>query len=128
MEILNYQPTKELRQFQKLIVQDNYIKYLNKAVDYFEWENEKKDAIIELKDKEIQELKEQVKRAIQSRDQVEANFKKYMKEIKAAKVESSKIDKQQEVINQLRKELESTKVRLKTSHRMNELLAKQNRV
>lgn len=128
MEILNYQPTKDLRQFQKLIVQDLYIKYLNKAIDYFEWENEKKDAIIELKDKEIQELQEKIVRLTQSRDQVDANFKKYMKEVKAAKVDNSKVEKQQAVIDQLRKELESTMVRLKTSHRLNELLVKQNKI
>jgi len=126
-EILNRQPTKELHQFQKLIVQDLYIKYLNKGLDYLEWENEKKDAIIEMKDKEIEELKEQLTRAIQGREQVDANFKKYIKQVKAAKVEEDKQNKQQEIIKQLRTELDATKRRLQVSHKMNELLARQNK-
>ena len=108
-------------------MQDLYIKYLNKGLDYFEWENEKKDAIIELKDKEIADLKEQLTRAIQGREQVDANFKKYIKQIKAAKVEDQKQQKQQEIINQLRNELTSTKKQLEVSHKMNELLARQNK-
>lgn len=126
-EILNYQPTKELHQFQKLIVQNLYIKYLNKGLDYFQWENEKKDAIIEIKDREIEELKEQLTRAIQGREQVDANFKKYIKQVKAAKVEEDKQLKQQDIIKQLRTELDATKRRLQVSHKLNELLARQNK-
>lgn len=126
-EILNYQPTKELHQFQKLIVQDMYIKKLNLWLDELSWENEKKDAIIEMKDKEIEDLKEQLARAIQGREQVDANFKKYIKQVKVAKVEEDKQNKQQEIIKQLRTELDTTKRRLQVSHKMNELLARQNK-
>ncbi len=126
-EILNHQPTKELHQFQKLIVQNLYIKYLNRGLDYFQWENEKKDAIIEIKDREIEELKEQLTRAIQGREQVDANFKKYIKQVKAAKVEEDKQLKQQDIIKQLRTELDATKRRLQVSHKLNEVLARQNK-
>jgi phage-related minor tail protein len=124
---LNAQPTKELQRFQKLIVQDLYIKYLNKGLNYFEWENEKKDAIIELKDKEIEVLKEQLLKSNQGREQVDANFKNYIKKVKAAKVEEDKQLKQQDIIKQLRTDLDATKRRLQVSHRLNELIVKQNK-
>lgn len=95
MDYLNRQPTKELQQFQKLIVQDLYIKYLNKGLDYFQWENEKKDAIIEMKDKEITEL--QIINSKQSFQilKVEREFKEYVKKVKANKSDLEKQNKQQ---------------------------------
>lgn len=53
----NEQPTEELNQFQKLIVQDIYIKKLNWWLDESRWECEKRDTIIEMRDKEIEDLK-----------------------------------------------------------------------
>ena len=75
MDYLNRQPTKELSQFQKLIVQDLYIKYLNKGLDYFEWENEKKDTIIEMREKEIENLKYLT---IELKQQIEEQQKRYL--------------------------------------------------
>lgn len=53
----NEQPTEELNQFQKLIVQDIYIKKLNWWLDESRWECEKRDRIIEMREKEIDNLK-----------------------------------------------------------------------
>jgi len=124
-ERLNQQPTKELHLFQRFLLQSKLITQLNKWLDEQAWENEKKDAIIEMKDKEIEQIKEQLHRMTQSRDQVDSNFKKYMKSVKADKVDNEKMQKQQTIIHDLRSELEATKRRLTVSHRMNELLAKQ---
>jgi hypothetical protein len=126
-ERLNKQPTKELFLFQRFLLQSKLIGQLNKWLDEMAWENEKKDAIIEMKDNEIDQVKEQLHRMTQSRDQVEANFKKYMKSVKADKVDNEKMQKQQEIIKNLRSDLEAAQRRLKVSHRMNELLAKQTK-
>ena len=60
--MLNEQPTKELQYFQKLIVQNYYVKKLNLWLDELEWENEKKERIIEMKDEEIKKLNEEIDR------------------------------------------------------------------
>jgi len=127
MDYLNRQPTKELQQFQKLIVQDLYIKYLNKGLDYFQWENEKKDAIIEMKDKEITEL--QIINSKQSFQilKVEREFKEYVKKVKANKSDLEKQNKQQSIIDDLKQRLQSTEQRLRVSHKLNELMARQNK-
>lgn len=49
----NIQPTRELGRFQKMILQQKYIEQLNKWLDELEWENEKKDTIIQQRDAEI---------------------------------------------------------------------------
>lgn len=70
----NNQETKELNQFQKLILQDMYIKKLNLWLDELNWENEKKETIIEMREKEIDNLKYL---AITLKQQIEDEKKKY---------------------------------------------------
>lgn len=123
----NIQPTKELSQFQKLIVQDLYIKQLNKWLDELDWENEKKDALVEMKEKEIADLKEKLITQKNKITKVESEFHEYIKKVKSAKIDIDKHKAQQDVIDKLKHELQSCESRLKTSHRMNELLAKQNK-
>lgn len=77
----NLLPTKHLNQFQKLIVQNLYIKKLNLWLDELSWENEKKDRIIENKNSEIETLKHSIelkKEHINDLNkQLEAMHKKY---------------------------------------------------
>ncbi len=127
MDYLNRQPTKELQQFQKLIVQDLYIKYLNKGLDYFQWENEKKEAIIEMKDKEISDLLRKMSVQTLQHNKLEREFKEYVKKVKEVKTNSEKANKQQDLINDLKNRLSSTEERLRISHKMNQLLARQNK-
>lgn len=54
----NEQCNTKLNQFQKLVLQNIYIKKLNLWLDELNWENEKKERIIEMKDEEIELLKE----------------------------------------------------------------------
>ncbi len=126
-EILNRQPTKELQYFQKLIVQDKYIKYLNKGLDYLGWENEKKEAIIEMKDKEIIELGKIIERQTTQISKSENEFKQYIKKVKEAKVDLNKQNQQQEIINDLRQRLQSTEQRLKVRDKMLQLMTRQNK-
>lgn len=123
----NTQPTKELSQFQKLIVQDLYIKKLNKWLDEMEWENEKKDALIEMKEKEITDLHAALRKKADHILKVEKEFHEYIKKVKQAKIDTDKHKKQQELIDKLKSELKSTEDRLKIQHRINELLARQNK-
>lgn len=122
---MSHQPTKDLQQFQKLIVQDLYIKYLNKGLDYLGWENEKKDAIIEMKDNEINELKNSMSIQTLQFTKLQREFKEYINKVKKAKVDLEKEGKQQELISELRNKLRSAEERLKVSHQMNQLLVKQ---
>jgi len=57
---INFQTNKGLYKFQKLIVQDLYIKQLNKWMDELDWEIEKKDTIIKNKEEEIALLHESI--------------------------------------------------------------------
>lgn len=115
----------DLDQFQKLVVQNIYIRQLNLWLDNLNWQNEKKDAIIEIKDKEIQELNEKLEYSALKLSKSEREFKDYITKVKAAKVDTSKIDRQQDVINALRRELDSTKRSLATAKKMNDLLIRQ---
>jgi hypothetical protein len=125
-ELLNHQPTKNLQQFQKLIVQDLYIKKLNLWLDELSWENEKKDAIIEMKDSEITKLERINADHSVKILKVQSEFKQYINKVKAAKIELEKQGKQQEIISELRQKLASAEKRLQVSSRMNQLLARQN--
>jgi len=124
---MNYQPNNELKYFQRLVVQDLFVKQLNKWLDELEWENEKKDALIDMKDAEILELHQRIDRLTAIRIKVENEFKEYAAKVKGAKINLTKNTKQQTVIDELRGQLESTKRRLEVSHRMNQLLTKQNK-
>jgi len=57
---IHFQTNKGLYTFQKLIVQDLYIKKLNKWMDELDWEIEKKDTIIKSKEEEIALLHESI--------------------------------------------------------------------
>lgn len=118
---------RELSQFQKLVVQNIYIRQLNKWLDELNWENEKKDAIIEMKDADILKLEEQILKLNQQVTKSGREFKEYISKVKKSKINLDKEGKQQSVIDELRRDLEETKKRLKVSHRMNELLVKQNK-
>lgn len=122
---MNDQPTRELNQFQRLVVQGHYINYLKKGIDYFSWENEKKDAIIEMKEKEIDELKSSIEILKGQKEKVEVQFKEYLHKVKESKKGVTKEQKEIEV--SLRRDIESLKQRLQVSHRMNQLLTKQNK-
>lgn len=115
----------DLNQFQKLVVQNIYIRQLNKWLDELSWENEKKDAIIEMKDKDIEKLKEELSRSIQGREQVDANFKEYIRKVKASKVDSEKIINQQERLKFLERENYSLRKSVEAKEKMNKLLIKQ---
>jgi len=115
----------DLKQFQKLIVQDLYIKKLNQWLDELQWENEKKDALAEMLEKEIEELKNQAKNQQHGFNKLQNDFRLYMSKVKTAKVDIEKQDKQQAIISDLRQQLTSTQKRLEISHRMNTLLTKQ---
>ncbi len=121
----NDQPTRELNQFQRLVIQGHYIKYLKKGIDYFSWENEKKDAIIEMKDKDIEELKSSLEILQGQKEKTELQFAEYLQKVKESKKGVSREQKEIEV--SLRKDIESLKQRLQVSHRMNQLLIKQNK-
>lgn len=122
---MNLQPTKDLQQFQKLILQDMYIKKLNQWLDEMEWENEKKDALVEMLEKEIDDLKKSVQTEIERRNKTENQFKIYVKKIKESKVDIQKDKKQQAIIADLRHQLTSAQKRLEVSHRLNTLLTRQ---
>jgi hypothetical protein len=124
---MNEQPTRELQQFQKLVVQHHYINALNKKLDELEWEGEKKDTIIEMRDNEILDLKHQASIQSLRYTKLEREFKEFTAKVKLAKTDNDKINKQQELINLLKHELNSVKERLQVSNRMNQLLARQNR-
>lgn len=126
-EILNQQPTKHLQQFQKLIVQNLYIKQLNLWLDNLNWENEKKEAIIEMKDQEIAELKHKISTMYLQQSKLDREFKDYINKVKQSKVDTKKADAQQALINELKNKLSSAESRLKTQHRLNELLVRQNK-
>ena len=60
-------------------------------------------------------------------NKLQREFKEYINKVKKAKVDLEKEGKQQELISELRSKLRSTEERLKVSHRMNQLLTKQNK-
>lgn len=91
------------------------------------WENEKKDTIIEMREKEIEELKAEQAVHAKRYSKLEKEFKEFTNKIKQSKIDVDKVNKQQVIIDGLRRELTSTQERLKVSHRMNELLTKQNK-
>lgn len=123
--MLNQQETKELTIFQKLIVQGHYINYLKKGIDYFAWENEKKEAIIEMREKEIAKLESEAETIKSQKEKVELQFHEYIHKIKESRKGVSK--EQREIEISLRRDVESLKKRLEISHRMNQLLTKQNK-
>jgi len=125
MERLNDQGSKELNQFQKLIVQNMYIKKLNLWLDELNWENEKKDAIIEMHENEIDNQRKITQEVRDHLIKTENEFKKYIRQAKEVKKDKEKHGKQQEIIDDLRKKLETSESRLRTQHRMNELLLRQ---
>lgn len=127
MGSLNYQGTKDLRILQRVTVQGLYIKQLNKWLDELEWENEKKDTRLEMADTEIADLKNQLTAVSLKLAKSENEFKQYVNKTKKERAEIEKIKKQQDVIDELKSKLQSCETRLRTSHRMNELLAKQNK-
>ena len=83
--MLNKQENKELTLFQRLVVQGHYIKYLKKGMDYFAWENEKKDTIIEMKEKEISELTFELDKVKAYRERAELLFQQSQKKLKQKK-------------------------------------------
>jgi hypothetical protein len=123
--MLNRQPTKELNIFQRFIVQGLYIKQLNLWIDELSWENEKKDAIIEMTEKEIGELKSAIEALKSQKEKTEVQFQEYIYKVKESRKGVSR--EQQETEKSLRRDIESLKSRLQISHRMNQLLLKQNK-
>jgi hypothetical protein len=121
----NEQGTNKLNQFQRLVVQGHYINYLKKGIDYFAWENEKKEAIIEMREKEIEELKSSMDILKGQKEKTELQFREYIQKVKESKKGVTKEQKEIEV--SLRRDIESLKQRLQVSHRMNQLLTKQNK-
>lgn len=118
---------KPLQQFQKLIVQNIYIKQLNKWLDELEWENEKKDTIIEMRENDILELKNQMSIQTLRYSKIEREFKEFTNKVKQSKVDTEKVNKQQDLINELKHKLKSTEDRLQIASRMNQLLARQKK-
>lgn len=121
----NDQFDRKLNQFQRLVVQGHYINYLKKGMDYFAWENEKKEAIIEMREKEIEQLKSELLTSQTQKEKTEIQFREYIQKIKESKKGVSR--EQREIEVSLRKDIESLKQRLQVSHRMNQLLIKQNK-
>lgn len=124
---LNHQDSKEMRDLQRITLQHLYIKQLNKWLDELEWENEKKDTRLEMADAEIAELTNKITALNLKLTKSENEFKQYVNKTKKERAEIEKIKKQQDVIDELKSKLQSCETRLRTSHRMNELLAKQNK-
>ncbi|HTH58225.1 MAG TPA: hypothetical protein VL728_19400 [Cyclobacteriaceae bacterium] len=121
----NSQPTKELAIFQRFVVQSHYIKQLNLWLDELAWENEKKETIIEMRENEIQALKAELELLSAQKERTEIQFKEYVHKVKESRKGVSREQKEIEV--GLRREIDSLKMRLKTSHRLNELLVKQGK-
>lgn len=74
MDRLNHQETKELSIFQRFVVQGQYIKQLNLWLDELEWENEKKERIIEMKDEEIAKLNDSIIKKIKELNELGNRF------------------------------------------------------
>jgi hypothetical protein len=123
---LNKQTTKELTIFQRFVVQSHYIKQLNLWVDELSWENEKKDTIIEIRESEITSLKSDIELLKAQKEKTEVQFQQYVHKVKESRKGVSR--EQHEIEVGLRKEIQALQMRLKTSHRMNELLLKQNKI
>jgi hypothetical protein len=123
----NRQPTKELKYFQKLIVARHYIEYLKRACDNLDWENEKKDALIEMKDEEIREAKKATGSMQQERDRARYELREFIGKRKKNKIDSEKLENQRLKIIELQKELDSTKERLRVRDRMIEIYNKQRK-
>lgn len=124
---LNYRKDIVSRYLQKLTVQNLYIKYLQKACDHWEWEHDKKTAIIELRDKEIKELKDAVGKMQHERDRARHEFKEYLQKAKKAKDNNEKVENQRLKIIELTRELEETQKRLKVRDGMLRLMEKQQK-
>jgi uncharacterized protein YecA (UPF0149 family) len=60
----NYFKSKNTRLFQKTIVQKHYITYLQNACDFWEWEHDKAKTLVEIKEKEIEDLKQQYEKEL----------------------------------------------------------------
>lgn len=124
---MNTQPTKELYLFQKVILQDKYIKYLNKACDHWEWEFEKQQTIVEMREAEITDLKKSIHVIQTDRDNTVKQFKEYRSRQKEVKRDDEKIDKQQKIIDQLRGEKAALESQVKTRDSMLALMQRQAR-
>lgn len=86
---------------------------------------EKKDTIIDMREKDIEQLKSEITKLNAQKERLEVQFQEYVYKVKESKKGVSR--EQKEIENSLRKDIESLKIQLKTSHRMNELLARQNK-
>lgn len=123
--MLNVQPNKHLNIFQKLVVQNIFVKQLNKWLDELEWENEKKETIIKMKDQEIGELQNKITSITHELNKVNHEFRVFVKRSKDFKKDEEKTKKQQELIDNLKEEVRSLTNRLETRDRMMKLLEKQ---
>jgi Spy/CpxP family protein refolding chaperone len=124
---LNRRSDIVMRYLQRITLQNFYINYLKKACDHWEWEHDKKVAELELKNKELKELKEAFGRMQHDRDRARHEFKEYLQKAKKAKENSEKVENQRLKIIELTTKLEETEKRLKVRNQMVELLERQQR-
>lgn len=78
-----------------------------------------------MREKDIEQLKSEITKLNAQKERLEVQFQEYVYKVKESKKGVSR--EQKEIENSLRKDIESLKIQLKTSHRMNELLARQNK-